>query len=134
MNSVLLDTAPNDPHDRLLVAGYVGESPSGKNLNLRETTLMPNLPGLTSLLSLMFCPRMELRRTETKGDYVGALCGLGIYPRKSDDEPAIPLFKEHDMEINFDVEITNDDLLGVSIFPIIFFSFSLNFYNLLEYN
>lgn len=114
VNSVLLDTAPNDPHDRLLVAGYVGESPSGKNLNLRETTLMPNLPGLTSLLSLMFCPRMELRRTETKGDYVGALCGLGIYPRKSDDEPAIPLFKEHDMEINFDVEITNDDLLGIN--------------------
>ncbi|XP_051160838.1 probable ATP-dependent RNA helicase spindle-E [Leptopilina boulardi] len=115
VNSVLLDTAPNDPHDRLLVAAFVGESPSGRNLNLRDTTLMPNIPGLSSILPILFCPRMELRRSTSKGSYVGALCGLGIYPRNDEaHEPAISLFPEHDMEIKFDVEITNDDLLDIN--------------------
>ena len=46
---------------RLLVAGYVGQNPQGHNLNLRHTTLMPNIHGLPSLIALMFAPKIELR-------------------------------------------------------------------------
>ena len=109
VNSVLLDTTPEDPHDRLLVAGSVNENPTGENLTLRDTTLMPNLPGLTAILALLFTPRMELRRNSTGSHYTGALCGLGGHPVTH-----AALFPEHDMEIKFDVEMTIEDIRDVS--------------------
>ena len=110
VNSVLLDTNHDDPHDRLIVAGSVHQSPSGHNLSLRNTTLMPNIPGLTSLMCLIFAPRMELRRNATGRRYTGALCGLGYHPVTKES-----LFPEHDLSIYFDVDIGIDDLQDVSI-------------------
>jgi hypothetical protein len=46
---------------RLLVAASVGQNPQGDRLNLRHTTLMPNLHGLASLVCLIFAPCIELR-------------------------------------------------------------------------
>ncbi|XP_015515166.1 probable ATP-dependent RNA helicase spindle-E [Neodiprion lecontei] len=109
VNSVLLDTDPADYHERLLIAGTVGQSVSGERLNLRNTTLMPNIHGLPSLMALIFAPTIELRRTESGSRYIGALCGLGFDP-----ETNRSLFPDHDMNVVFDVEISLDDLQNIN--------------------
>ncbi|XP_003705228.2 tudor domain containing 9 protein spindle E isoform X1 [Megachile rotundata] len=105
VNSALLDSNLEGDYQRLLVAGSVSQNIHGSNLTLYNTTLMPHIPGLTSLVVLMFTPFMELRRNSFGTYYVGALCGLGFDPntRKS-------IFPEHDIELKFDAEITIDDL------------------------
>jgi len=109
VNSVLLDSDPQDPHDRLLVAASVGQNPQGDCLILRHTTLMPNLYGLASLVCLIFAPCIELRVNESRTRLTGALCGLGF-----DRDTGQPLFPDHDMEVTFDSEITIDDLQVVN--------------------
>nr|XP_034176745.1 probable ATP-dependent RNA helicase spindle-E [Osmia lignaria]XP_034176746.1 probable ATP-dependent RNA helicase spindle-E [Osmia lignaria]XP_034176747.1 probable ATP-dependent RNA helicase spindle-E [Osmia lignaria] len=105
VNSVLLDTDPEDVFQRLLVAGSVSQNASGTNLTLFNTTLMPRLPGLTALMVLIFTPYMELRRNSFGTYYIGALCGLGSEPNTKRS-----IFPEHDIELQFDAEITIDDL------------------------
>ncbi|XP_012273782.1 probable ATP-dependent RNA helicase spindle-E [Orussus abietinus] len=109
VNSILLDNNPEDSHEQLLVAGSVGQSSNGTNLMLRNTTLMPNVPGLTAIISLVFAPKIELRRNSMGTDYVGALCGLGSHPVTKTS-----IFPEHDMTVAFDVEITIDDLQDIN--------------------
>ncbi|KAG8273777.1 ATP-dependent RNA helicase tdrd9 [Homalodisca vitripennis] len=108
VNSVLLDADPTDPHDRLLVAGSVTQSADGRKLTLNHTTVLPNLNGLAALICLIFAPTIELRTDESLSQYTGALCGLGKL------SSGLPLYKENDMEIIFDVEFTNEDLLNVN--------------------
>lgn len=43
----------------------------------RETTLLPSIPGLLSLLVLTFTPKAEFRIDKGRRRYTGALCGLG---------------------------------------------------------
>ncbi|KZC06335.1 PREDICTED: probable ATP-dependent RNA helicase spindle-E [Dufourea novaeangliae] len=105
VNAVLLDTDPEDAYQRLLVAGSVSQNVYGSSLTLYNTTLMPRLPGLTALIALIFTPCMELRRNNFGNYYVGALCGLGSHPTTKTS-----MFPEHDIEVNFDAEITVDDL------------------------
>lgn len=103
VNSVLLDEDPDQ--SRLLVAQSISQNQFNDNLTLRNTTFLPNIPGLTALLVLCFAPRMELRCNSRKTYYTGALCGLGPI---GDTERA--MFPDHDMEIKFDVEIFIDDI------------------------
>lgn len=110
VNSILVDTDPDDPHDRLLVASVVHQNTSGTHLMLRNTTLMPNIAGLTALICLIFSPKIELRRTPSGSRYAGALCGLGYNPRNR-----AALLPEHDMEVYFDTEISIEDMQNVSI-------------------
>ncbi|XP_043254813.1 probable ATP-dependent RNA helicase spindle-E isoform X1 [Colletes gigas] len=105
VNSVLLDTDPEDSHQRLLVAGSVLQNVHTSNLTLYNTTLMPRLPGLTALITLIFTPCTELRRDTFGSCYVGALCGLGSDPITNGS-----IFPEHDIELHFDTEVTIDDL------------------------
>ncbi|XP_078036812.1 putative ATP-dependent RNA helicase spindle-E isoform X2 [Augochlora pura] len=105
VNAVLLDTEPEDSSQRLLVAGAVSQSAYSNNLTLYNTTLMPRLPGLTGLIGLIFAPSIELRRNTCGTRYIGALCGLGFNSRTKKS-----LFPEHDLELQFDAEITIDDL------------------------
>ncbi|KAL2743188.1 putative ATP-dependent RNA helicase spindle-E isoform X1 [Vespula maculifrons] len=109
VNSVLLDSNWKEQQKHLLVAGTVSQNVNGSNLTLRNTTLIPAIPGLTALLALIFTPRMELRRNSSGTYYVGALCGLGC-----DSSTKESLFPERDMEIYFDVEITFDDLQDIN--------------------
>ncbi|GBP03921.1 Probable ATP-dependent RNA helicase spindle-E [Eumeta japonica] len=104
VNSVLLDTEPQETYERLLVAGTVGQSTGGDRLTLRHTTLMPHVPGLPAIITMLFCPTMELRRDEQSIRYVCALVGLG-----SDDD-GHPLFPEHDMLLNIDVDLSVEDI------------------------
>lgn len=111
VNSILMDANADDPHERLLVAGTVSQNTAGTALSLRNTTLLPNVPGLTALICLIFAPKIELRRSTNGSYYIGALCGLGYnkYTRSA-------LLPEHDMEVYFDTEFNLEDLTNVSFF------------------
>lgn len=108
VNSVLLNSDPGDSNTRLVVAGHIYQNVAGTILNIDNTTLMPNIPGLTALLSLIFAPRVELRVNKFGNRYSSVLCGLGY-----NEETRTSAFTEHDMEVPFDVEITNEDLVTV---------------------
>lgn len=45
----------------MLIAASIGQSPNGERLNLRHTTMMPNIHGLSALICLLFCPSAEFR-------------------------------------------------------------------------
>lgn len=80
---------------------------------------MPPIPGLTGLLAMLFCPRVEFRVNENSTAYAGCLTGLGVNPTTG--ESAYP---DHDMEIVFDTVIDNEDIDLVLNFTYI----SLKFY------
>lgn len=109
VNSVLLDTCPNNPRGHFLVAQNIQQSPQHmQRLILRNTTLLPDTPGFVSLIILIFTPYMELRRDPLGVHYTGAQCGLGY-----DCATGLSLFPEHDLQNIFDVEITMDDMKTV---------------------
>lgn len=108
VNSVLIDTEPQSPYDRLLVAATVGRNEKNTNLTLRHTTLMPAIPGLPAIIAMIFCPTMELRCDVNMTRYVSALCGLGT------TESGVPLYPEHDMLVNLDVDIDGEDIREIN--------------------
>jgi ATP-dependent RNA helicase TDRD9 len=69
---------------------------------------MPNIPGLTAIVALLFCPTAELRCDPAMSCYVAALCGLGHVDGK-------PIFPEHDIVVNINVEITDNDIQNVIV-------------------
>ncbi|CAL4131816.1 unnamed protein product, partial [Meganyctiphanes norvegica] len=105
VNSTALDLEPENKHDRMIVASFVSLNPSETCVTLRNTTLMPNQPGLLSLSLLLFCPVAELRVNKKGTEYIGALVGLGCH---SDTSQAI--YPDEDIEISFDIPFNNDDL------------------------
>lgn len=127
VNSVLLDTCPEKPRGLLLVAQTITQDARDMaHLTLRNTTLLPNIPGLASLIILIFTPYMELRRDPLGTHYTGALCGLG-YNQSTKQS----IFPEHDLQNIFDVEITMKDLRAVCyiIFKIFVLIFGLHIHN-----
>ncbi|XP_013171047.1 PREDICTED: probable ATP-dependent RNA helicase spindle-E [Papilio xuthus] len=104
VNSVLLDTEPQEIYEKLLVAAQVGQNEMGSTLTLHHTTLMPNIPGLPAIIALLFCPAAELRRDERCTRYVSTLCGLGSH------DDGRPYFPEHDILVNIDVDLDVDDI------------------------
>lgn len=110
VNSVLLDIDPYQMQNRLLVAQSVTKASSNDILILRNTTFLPNIPGFASLLALCFAPRIELRCDSRRIYYTGVLCGLG--PMDSCTNRS--MFPDNDMEIEFDVEISIEDILEVT--------------------
>ncbi|XP_014672536.1 PREDICTED: putative ATP-dependent RNA helicase TDRD9, partial [Priapulus caudatus] len=111
VNSVLLDSEPNDSHARLIVAAGVGLSPSGTTITARNTSLLPNIHGLPALAALLFCPYAELRADRAKTRYTGALCGLGPDKRAAGNS----LFSDHDIEICFDTHFDINDLVMIKL-------------------
>uniref|UniRef100_A0A182SZY6 Tudor domain-containing protein n=1 Tax=Anopheles maculatus TaxID=74869 RepID=A0A182SZY6_9DIPT len=104
LNSVLLDTNPQNPHSKLLVAGCVNES-SGNTLIARQTTMMPNIPGLPVLMALIFAPTCQLRKDPEQTRAVGLLAGLGIDPRTGNS-----IYPEHDMSLAVDITLDEEDI------------------------
>jgi hypothetical protein len=66
---------------------------------------MPAIPGLLSLLTMVFAPHVEFRLDEERTKYTGCVTGLG-----SDPKEGFSVYPDHDMEILFDVSIDNEDL------------------------
>lgn len=110
VNSVVLDTEPTAPISRLLVAGYVGIQDRSGSVVARDTTIMPSVPGLLSLMAMLFAPKIELRIDVRQTKYTGVLCGLGSAPH----EPDLPIYPDHDVEIIFDTVIDDDDIDSVT--------------------
>lgn len=50
------------------------------------------------------------RTDKEKNSYTGALCGLGFDPRTGE-----AMYQDHDVEIEFDIEITLKDICDVSM-------------------
>ncbi|KAF0299336.1 ATP-dependent RNA helicase TDRD9 [Amphibalanus amphitrite] len=109
-NSVLLDTEPQNPFDRLMVAAQMVPTSDGARVRAQNTAMMPNIPGLPTLLVLLFAPVVELRTNEERTALAGAVCGLGGHP-----ESGQAVYPDHDIEMSFDVAITTRDLLDVNV-------------------
>lgn len=109
VNSVAIDDEPESPHTRMMIAGFVGLNAGGSTMIARDTTIMPLIPGLPALMSLLFCPIAELRVDQRKENYIGAICGLGV--DRFSDHPAMP---DHDMEVAFDTKITLEDIFKIN--------------------
>ncbi|XP_039392318.1 ATP-dependent RNA helicase TDRD9 isoform X5 [Mauremys reevesii] len=110
INSVIVNNAPEDPFQKMLVAASVSVNATGSTILLRETSLMPPIPGLPALLSMLFAPVIELRVDESGRSFTGVLCGLGW-----NQSLGTPLLPEHDMELAFDVQFGMDDIVEINI-------------------
>ncbi|XP_038584819.1 ATP-dependent RNA helicase TDRD9 isoform X1 [Micropterus salmoides] len=109
INSLALNENPHYKHQRMLVAGTVSVNPTGTRILLRDTTLMPDIPGLPALITMLFTPIMELRTDEERTCYTGALCGLGWNSRTQEG-----ILPEHDIELAFDVKFDIEDITEIN--------------------
>ncbi|OCT68434.1 hypothetical protein XELAEV_18039735mg [Xenopus laevis] len=110
INSVVLNEAPEAPQQRMFVAATISVNASGSVIMLRETSLLPPIPGLPALISMLFAPVIELRVDDARKHYTGVLCGLGWH-----HESGTPIWPEHDIELAFDVHFSVDDLVKINL-------------------
>ncbi|KAE8586841.1 hypothetical protein XENTR_v10021777 [Xenopus tropicalis] len=110
INSVVLNEAPEAPHQRIFVAASVSVNASGSVIMLRETSLLPPIPGLPALISMLFAPVIELRVDGARKHYTGVLFGLGWH-----HESGTSIWPEHDIELAFDVHFSVDDLVKINL-------------------
>ncbi|KAG7238509.1 hypothetical protein INR49_030782 [Caranx melampygus] len=109
INSLALNENPHYKHQRMLVAGNVSVNSTGARILLKDTTIMPDIPGLPVLLTMLFTPVMELRTNEERTYYAGALCGLGWDSRTQEG-----ILPEHDIELGFDVKFNVEDIIEIN--------------------
>lgn len=105
VNSVMLDSDPQDNHERLLVAVTVTEQFESQNLTARSVSLMPNIHGFGALMAAIFSPQMQIKRNPARSKYTAVLCGLGF-----DEVTGKPLYEEHDILMYLDVELSPEDI------------------------
>ncbi|CAL8272859.1 unnamed protein product [Merluccius merluccius] len=105
INSVAVNENLQYKHQRMLVAGSVEVNATSSQILLRETTLMPDIPGLPALLTMLFTPVMELRTNTERTCYTGALCGLGW-----NCSTLKPVLAERDIELAFDTHFDVEDI------------------------
>ncbi|NXC43189.1 TDRD9 helicase, partial [Penelope pileata] len=110
INSVVVQDAPEDSFQQLLVAAFLSSNANGSAVLLEETSLMPPIPGLLALLSMLFAPAIELRVDGGRKYFTGVLCGLGWSQTRR-----APLLPENDMELTFDVHFGVDDISEINI-------------------
>ncbi|KAM7375860.1 hypothetical protein PAMP_005626 [Pampus punctatissimus] len=109
INFLALNENPHYKHQRMLVAGTVSVNATGTRILLRDTSLMPDIPGLPALVTMLFTPIMELRTNEERTCYTGALCGLGW--NSQTQEGILP---ERDIELAFDVKFDVEDITEIN--------------------
>ncbi|XP_056401543.1 ATP-dependent RNA helicase TDRD9 isoform X2 [Hyla sarda] len=108
INSIVVNDTPEATHQRLFVAASLSVNASGSMLMLRETSLLPSIPGLPALISMLFAPVIELRVDDNRREYTGVLCGLGWQYSN------LAVWPEHDIELAFDVSIKVDDIVKIN--------------------
>lgn len=74
---------------------------------------MPNIPGFSQLMAMLFAPKIEIHRDESETRYCSLLCGLG-YKENKKKKVATPLFAEHDLVLKFDCYMDQDDMLQIN--------------------
>lgn len=107
VNSVVLYDNPANIYGRLMVAANVTKS-KGK-VTLRETTMLPDIPGLSLLLGMIFAPDVIFRRNEDRTKYKNMQFGLGCYKKDSS-----PLFPEHDCILPVNFQFDDKDFYDVN--------------------
>ncbi|XP_061232265.1 ATP-dependent RNA helicase TDRD9 isoform X1 [Neopsephotus bourkii] len=110
INSVVLHDASEETFQQLLVSASVSANATGSAVILEETSLMPPIPGLLPLLSMLFAPAIELRVDKSGKYFTGVLCGLGW-----SQSSGAPLLPENDMELTFDVHFGVEDISEINI-------------------
>ncbi|EPY78551.1 hypothetical protein CB1_001049006 [Camelus ferus] len=93
INSVVVSDSPEE-HQRVLVAASLSVNATGSTMLLRETSLMPHIPGLLALLSMLFTPVMELSVDRAWGLSVSWVCsqkGVSFEPWPPCCCPGAPL-------------------------------------------
>ncbi|XP_066428512.1 ATP-dependent RNA helicase TDRD9 [Eleutherodactylus coqui] len=108
INSVVVNDTPEATHQRMFVAASLSVNATGSMLMLRETSLLPSIPGLPALVSMLFAPMIELRVDDKRREYTGVLCGLGW------QNSNVAVWPEHDIELAFDVRFQVDDLMKIN--------------------
>ncbi|KAH3857352.1 hypothetical protein DPMN_099959, partial [Dreissena polymorpha] len=108
VNSVAIEDETHVQTLRMMIAGFVGLNPSGATVIARDTTIMPLMPGLPEMVTLLFTPVAEFRLNAQKTQLIGAICGLGC-----DEETGMPLLPDHDIEMAFSVVVDNKDIAAV---------------------
>lgn len=103
VNSILLDLDYEAPRRQMLVAASVGQTARNNRVMARDTTLMPNVRGLASLMSLLSSQYCRLVYNEPLKCISGAVFGLGW------DEEGRPLNKQYEVELGFDVLFNQRD-------------------------
>ena len=88
INSIVLDHRQQG--GQLLVAGRLEKSAYGDHVKAFNTTLLPNIPGLLPLLTLVFAPKIEFRVRKTKKMhnsyyFSGMLAGMGFIEGSGED-------------------------------------------------
>ncbi|KAM7403060.1 hypothetical protein PAMA_003810 [Pampus argenteus] len=109
INFLALNENPHYKHQRMLVAGTVSVNTAGTQILLRDTSLMPDIPGLPALVTMLFTPIMELRTNEERTCYTGALCGLGWNSQTQED-----ILPDRNIELAFDVKFDVEDITEIN--------------------
>ena len=109
INYVTLDEDPLNEATRLMVASSVSINMSGTSICARKTSLMPKLPGLSSICCLLFSPFVEMRTNREGTCYTGALCGLGY-----DELTHSAIYTENDIECIFDATLSWTDFSQIN--------------------
>uniref|UniRef100_A0A674PAU6 ATP-dependent RNA helicase TDRD9 n=1 Tax=Takifugu rubripes TaxID=31033 RepID=A0A674PAU6_TAKRU len=109
INGFALNENPHLKHQRMMVAGALSVNSTGTKILLRDTSIMPDIPGLPALITMLFTPIMELRTNEERTCYTGALCGLGWNSHTK--EAILP---EQDIELTFDVKFDVEDISEIN--------------------
>ncbi|XP_069713135.1 ATP-dependent RNA helicase TDRD9 [Phaenicophaeus curvirostris] len=115
INSVAISHGSEDRFQQLLVAASLSANvtAAGSAVHIDETTLMPPIPGLLALISMLFAPTIELRVDGSRKSFTGALCGLGW-----SQTCQAPLLPENEMELTFDVRFGVEDITEINILRI----------------
>jgi ATP-dependent RNA helicase TDRD9 len=61
INSVVINSEPQDKHQRMMVSAHVLLNPTGNACVARDTTLLPLIPGLPHIICLIFAHTVEMR-------------------------------------------------------------------------
>lgn len=109
VNSVMLDSDPQDNHERLLVAVNVTEQFESQKLTARSVSLMPNIHGFGALMALIFAPEIQIKQNAGGSKYTAVLCGLGF-----EEFTGKSLYEEHDILMYLDVELSQQDIQTVN--------------------
>ena len=125
VNSVLLDGNPSNREGQWLAAAHVVLSSDGDSQLARNTFWLPDKPGLGPLLSMLFAPQVEMRFSEDSRKKTNRVTGFiaGLGPKLKEEEGgnhlavkkrSSGLYPEHDMEIKFNVNVDNQDIVEVN--------------------
>lgn len=109
VNSILLDPDYLKCRRQMLVAASVCQTAKSNRVVVKDTSMMPNIQGLPTIMSLLFARNYRLIYNTKLKCFSGAIFSLGW------NEDGETLRRDYEIELDFDVHIINDDLELINI-------------------